>query len=101
MGVHDIQPDFARVALLSLGVSTVEIAVGVFGMKKGSSAIVLPPTASAFLGGLLVGIALLVQLSDALEDLSRGWRPDHVFLTFLSSSLTMFLVDGCLLEQTL
>lgn len=95
--MHDTAPAaFGMMAMLALASAILQMGTGVHILTHGNMP-PLPPTASAFLGGLLVGIAVLVQLSDALEDLSHLWHPDHVFLAFMSSPVLMFVLERCLL----
>ncbi|KAL1526595.1 hypothetical protein AB1Y20_015300 [Prymnesium parvum] len=95
---HDALPEVLYLTLLSwlIGLSTA--AWGLATVHRGAALSPVPhPFFAAFLCGLLVGAALLRMLSDALEELSRVRRPDHVLLTCVSATVLLALMETCLL----
>lgn len=57
------------------------------------------PVLGSFIGGILVGIALLVLLAEGAEQLveHHGWSMRHVLLVFVGTASSLFLLEHCVL----
>ena len=93
------QASVVTVAAASAAVGLLSLVVGSVLIRKGVSTGSINPHVSAATSGLLIGIGMIVLLSESLEGLKDTWETETIFVAFLASPLVMFCIDHCILEH--